>query len=43
MPLFPALGRQRQMDLYEFKTGLAFKTKRKSVENLMGELINCCI
>ena len=31
MPLIPALGRQRQVDLYEFKASLIYTVSSRSV------------
>ena len=30
MPLIPALGKQRQVDLYEFKSSLVYKESSKT-------------
>jgi hypothetical protein len=32
MPLIPALGRQRQVDLYEFKTNLVYKVSSRATQ-----------
>jgi hypothetical protein len=39
-PLIPAFGRQRQVDLYEFKTSLVYKASPKTSSNKHRETLS---